>query len=61
MGCGSSIIENRKVIVVGGGYAGTVAARKLDPLCDVTLITPNDDMEHKLAYLRACVVPTLLA
>jgi NADH dehydrogenase FAD-containing subunit len=57
MGCGSSAIANRKVIVVGGGYAGTAAAKELDSLCDVTLITENDDMEHKWAYMRACVVP----
>lgn len=57
MGCGNSVLEKRKVIVVGGGYVGTSAAKELDSLCDVTLVTPNDQMEHKWAYMRACVVP----
>jgi NADH dehydrogenase FAD-containing subunit len=56
MGCGSSSLENKKVIVVGGGYTGTTAAKELDGLCDVTLITPNDQLEHKWAYMRASVV-----
>lgn len=57
MGCGSSVYAERKVIVVGGGYAGTVAAKELDAFCNVTLVTPNDQLENKFTYLRAAVVP----
>lgn len=57
MGCGSSSEEKKKVIVVGAGYTGTTAAKKLDSLCDVTLISPDEEMQHKWAYMRASVVP----
>ena len=58
MGCGSSVIaEKKKVIVVGAGYTGTTAAKALDSTHDVILISPNEELHHKWAYMRACVVP----
>jgi apoptosis-inducing factor 2 len=49
--------DAKKVIVVGGGYAGTLAAKELDGICEVTLITPRNFLYHKYASLRANVVP----
>jgi NADH dehydrogenase FAD-containing subunit len=42
---------------VGGGYVGSLAAKELDAHFEVTLIEPRDAMLHKLATLRAAVVP----
>jgi apoptosis-inducing factor 2 len=46
-----------RVIVVGGGYAGTTVAQALDTTAFVTLISPLNFMQHKYGLLRAQVVP----
>lgn len=46
-----------KVVVVGGGYVGSLVARKLDrdPAVNVTLVDRNPCLVHKIAGLRAAV------
>ncbi|AEV81928.1 pyridine nucleotide-disulfide oxidoreductase [Actinoplanes sp. SE50] len=46
-----------EVIVVGGGYAGIVAAAALDDVADVTLVEPTETFVHHVAALRAAVDP----
>lgn len=53
----SNYDENVHVIVVGGGYAGMAAAKALDANVRVTLIESTDSFNHKIASLRAAVVP----
>lgn len=48
------------IIIIGGGYAGSVLARKLDRYCDVTLIEPRDAFIHNVAAMRAVTRPELL-
>lgn len=49
--------DAKKVIIVGGGYAGTTVAKGLDNHFQVTLITPLDFLQHKYSFLRAAVAP----
>lgn len=49
--------DAKKVIIVGGGYAGTTVAKGLDNHFQVTLVTPLDFLQHKYSFLRAAVVP----
>lgn len=53
----SSYDDNVRVVVVGGGYAGMAAAKALDASVRVTLIESTDSFNHKIASLRAAVVP----
>jgi NADH dehydrogenase FAD-containing subunit len=46
-----------KVVVVGGGYGGVMAARALDDVADVTLVEPRETFFHNVAALRAAVDP----
>src|SRR5271166_5016462 len=48
------------VIIVGGGYAGTALAKRLDPNADVILVEPRDAFIHNVAAIRALVDPSLL-
>src|SRR6202165_4754582 len=48
------------VVVVGGGYGGTVVARALDATSDVVLVEPKDAFMHNIAALRALVDPSWL-
>ncbi len=50
----------KRVIIVGGGYAGTTLARALDPGFDVVLVEPREAFIHNVAAIRALVEPTLL-
>lgn len=45
------------VVVVGAGYAGVLAAKSLDSKVRVTLVESADSFNHKIASLRAVVVP----
>lgn len=50
----------KRVIIVGGGYAGTTLARALDPVFDVVLVEPREAFVHNVAAIRAVVEPGLL-
>jgi apoptosis-inducing factor 2 len=45
------------VVVVGGGYGGTAAARALDDVAHVVLVEPRDAFVHNIGALRAVVDP----
>ncbi len=49
----------KRVIIIGGGYAGFTLARSLDGAADVTLIEPRDRFVHNVAAMRAIVEPRL--
>jgi NADH dehydrogenase FAD-containing subunit len=49
------------VVVVGGGYGGTAAAKALDEIADVVLVEPRDAFVHNVAALRALVDPDWLS
>jgi NADH dehydrogenase FAD-containing subunit len=51
----------RRVVIIGGGYAGTAAARALDKVADVTLVDRKDAFFHRIASLRAAVDPAWAA
>lgn len=48
---------NRNVVVVGGGYGGTLVARELDGEADVTLLDPREGFVNSAACLRALTQP----
>lgn len=50
----------RRVVVVGGGYAGSAVAQGLDDVADVVLVEPKDVFVHNVAALRALVDPSWL-
>lgn len=45
----------RRVVVIGGGYAGVKLARELDEFADVTLIDGKEVFFHRIASLRSSV------
>lgn len=49
----------KRVIVVGGGYAGAALARTLDGQADVVLVEARDRFVHNVAAIRAIVEPSL--
>ncbi|KAJ4833395.1 hypothetical protein Tsubulata_028198, partial [Turnera subulata] len=51
--------EKRKVVVVGGGLAGSLLAKSLQFNADVTLIDPKEYLEITWADLRAMVEPSV--
>ncbi|RMI14006.1 FAD-dependent oxidoreductase [Cellulomonas triticagri] len=46
-----------RVVVVGGGYGGSLVASLLDDVAEVTLVEPKDAFVHASAALRAAVDP----
>lgn len=50
----------KRVVIIGGGYAGTQLARALDPAVSVTLIEPREAFVHNVGAIRAVVDPALL-
>jgi apoptosis-inducing factor 2 len=50
----------KRVVIIGGGYAGTRLARALDEAADVVLVEPRDAFVHNVAAIRAIVEPALL-
>jgi apoptosis-inducing factor 2 len=44
-----------KVVIIGGGYGGSAAAKALDDTADVTLVEPKDAFLHNVGALRAAV------
>ena len=49
----------KRVIIIGGSYAGFSLARSLDGVAEVTLIEPRDRFVHNVAAMRAIVEPKL--
>ena len=47
----------KKVVVVGGGFAGTRVAKKLNGKCNLTLIDTEDYFEYTPGILRVLVEP----
>ena len=56
MGCGSSIQTDKRVVIVGGGYAGVKVAMALKDY-NVVLIDAKDSFVHNVANVRAVVNP----
>ncbi|XP_038051097.1 ferroptosis suppressor protein 1-like [Patiria miniata] len=57
MGSGQShdaALREKHVVVVGGGYGGTVVTLKLQGKCKITLIDPKEAFHHCLGALRSC-------
>jgi apoptosis-inducing factor 2 len=50
----------KRVVIIGGGYAGTALARALDAAVEVVLVEPRDRFVHNVAAIRALVEPALL-
>lgn len=50
----------KRIVIVGGGYAGASLARSLDAVAEVVLVEPRDRFVHNVAAIRAVVDPTLL-
>lgn len=46
----------KKVVIIGGGYAGVSAAKACDRRFDVTLVAGRDAFHHTVGGLRASVV-----
>ena len=50
----------KRVVIIGGGYAGTMLARSLDPVAEVVLVEPKAAFIHNVAAIRAIIDPSLL-
>jgi len=50
----------KRIIIIGGGYAGTLLARTLDRVANVVLIEPREAFVHNVAAIRAMVDPSLI-
>src|SRR3954464_7647955 len=48
---------DRAVVIIGGGYGGTLVARALDSEADVTLVDPREGFVNAAASLRALTRP----
>ncbi|CAN7005884.1 hypothetical protein IGI04_009638 [Brassica rapa subsp. trilocularis] len=57
-GIEASYRQGRKVVVIGGGIAGSLAAKLLQFDADVTLIDPKECFEITWASLRSMVEPS---
>jgi NADH dehydrogenase FAD-containing subunit len=53
-------IGMKRVVVVGGGYAGTGLAKALDKVAEVRLVDQRDRFVHNSAAIRSIVEPRLL-
>ena len=59
MGSSASVPKDKKVVIIGGGYAGSSLALKLlNAGADVTLIDPKSYFYHNIATVRAAVDPS---
>lgn len=48
---------NHTVVVIGGGYGGSMVAKALDAEADVVLVDPRDAFVHSAGSLRALAQP----
>ncbi|OAA18080.1 NADH dehydrogenase, FAD-containing subunit [Frankia sp. EI5c] len=48
------------VVIIGGGYGGSAAAKALDHVADVVLVEPKQAFFHAVGALRATVEPAFL-
>ena len=58
MGSGTSVdTSNKEIVVIGGGYGGSLLAHKLvkENVGKVTLVEPRDGMFHSIGALRTVV------
>ncbi len=51
------MVDAKKVVIIGGGFAGSTAAIELQNECDVTLIDTEDFFEYTPSILRTIVEP----
>ncbi|MEU3985111.1 FAD-dependent oxidoreductase [Streptomyces sp. NPDC026672] len=49
--------NRRRVVIIGGGYAGVKMARDMDEFADVTMVDGKAAFFHRVASLRASVDP----
>ncbi|MGA0839425.1 MAG: NAD(P)/FAD-dependent oxidoreductase [Pseudomonadales bacterium] len=49
----------KRIVIIGGGYAGTALARGLDRSADVVLVEPRDRFVHNVAAIRAVADPSI--
>ena len=58
MGSSSSLPLDKRIVIVGGGYAGTKLAMALMKMeANFTLIDVKESFAHNLANVRAIVEP----
>jgi NADH dehydrogenase FAD-containing subunit len=50
----------KRVIIVGGGYAGAALARAMDKVAEIQLVDARDRFVHNVAAIRGVVDPSLL-
>src|SRR3989344_2408166 len=50
-------MKDKKVVIIGGVFAGTTAAKILQNKCDLTLIDTEDYFEYTPGILRVLVEP----
>ncbi len=55
MGNSSSAFKDVHVVIVGGGYGGSLLARKLDPSVRVTVVERRDTVSHRGPARQASV------
>ena len=48
-------LKDTHVVVVGGGYGGIAAAKKLKDQCKVTIIDAREAFHHKMGAKRSSV------
>nr|UMM61352.1 apoptosis inducing factor 2 [Holothuria leucospilota] len=57
MGSQQSALQEKKIVVVGGGFAGAHAAKHLKDKCHLTIIDPREYLHYTIGSLRASVEP----
>lgn len=45
----------KRVVFIGGGYAGTMLARSLHPVAEVVLVEPKAAFVHNVAAIRVSI------
>src|SRR3989344_1846822 len=53
--------KQKRVVIIGGGFAGSLAARKLEKRFSVTLIDTKDYFEFTPGILRTIINPSHLS